>query len=334
MRGFFHRQGKFQPILIDDERPDQQIPEDLWVKCPKCDDLIYSKELLDNNRVCPKCSHHFRMRARERIAFLADPDSFEEWDASLRPEDPLQFSDGSGPYLDKLRKTQKKSGEPEALVTGRATIDDQPFALAVCDFDFLGASMGSVFGEKFVRAAERCAADGIPLLSVNASGGARMHEGIFSLMQMPKTIASLSRLGTARVPHISLLTDPCYGGVTASYATVADIVMAEPRALIGFAGPRVIEQITKQKLPEGFQTAEFLLEHGMIDLIVDRASLRSTVSTLIGHYARARETRREPVVEELEETSEPIEPTAKPAVTFAPANFTRPNGGLEATTNG
>jgi acetyl-CoA carboxylase carboxyl transferase subunit beta len=323
MRGFFHRQGKFQPVLTDDERPDQQIPEDLWVKCPKCNDLIYSKELLDNNRVCPKCSHHFRMRARERIALLADPDSFEEWDASLRPEDPLQFTDGSGSYPDKLRKTQKKTGELEALVTGRATIDGQPFALAVCDFNFLGASMGSVFGEKFVRAAERCAGDGIPLLSVNASGGARMHEGIFSLMQMPKTIASLSRLGAARVPHISLLTDPCYGGVTASYATVADVVMAEPRALIGFAGPRVIEQITKQKLPEGFQTAEFLLEHGMIDVIVDRASLRTTVSTLVGHYARACEARREPIA-----------PTVKPAASFAPTNIARHNGGLEATTNG
>jgi acetyl-CoA carboxylase carboxyl transferase subunit beta len=338
MRGFFHRQGKFQPVLTDDERPDQQIPEDLWVKCPKCNDLIYSKELQDNNRVCPKCSHHFRLRARERIALLADPDSFEEWDAGLRPEDPLNFSDGSGSYPDKLRNTQKKSGEPEALVTGRATIDGQSFALAVCDFDFLGASMGSVFGEKFVRAAERCADQGLPLLSVNASGGARMHEGIFSLMQMPKTIAALSRLGAARVPHISLLTDPCYGGVTASYATVADVVMAEPRAQIGFAGARVIEQITKQKLPEGFQTAEFLLEHGMIDLIVDRTSLRATVSTLIGHYARAGDARRAPVVEEepIVAPAKPAKPArpakpAKAAVEFAPATIPPPNGGLEAT---
>jgi acetyl-CoA carboxylase carboxyl transferase subunit beta len=334
MRGFFHRQGKFQPILPDDERPDQQIPEDLWVKCPKCGELIYSKELHDNLRVCPKCSHHLRMRARERISFLADPDSFEEWDAGLRPEDPLQFADGSGAYPEKLRRTQKKSGEPEALVTGQATIDDQPFALAVCDFEFLGASMGSVFGEKFARAAERCASQGIPLLSVNASGGARMHEGIFSLMQMAKTIASLSRLGEARVPHISLLTDPCYGGVTASYATVADIVMAEPGALIGFAGPRVIEQITKQKLPDGFQTAEFLLEHGMIDLIVDRSSLRSTVSTLIGHYTRASQPALVVETEQPEQPAPQEETPAVPVARFSTANLPRFNGGLEATTDG
>jgi acetyl-CoA carboxylase carboxyl transferase subunit beta len=333
MRGFFHRQGKFQPILIDDERPDQQIPEDLWVKCPKCGELIYSKELLDNNRVCPKCSHHLRMRARERIAVLADPDSFEEWDAGLRPEDPLQFADGSGTYPDKLRRTQKKSGEPEALITGGATIDGMPFALAVCDFDFLGASMGSVFGEKFARAAERCAAQGMPLLSVNASGGARMHEGIFSLMQMAKTIASLSRLGEARVPHISLLTDPCYGGVTASYATVADIVMAEPGALIGFAGPRVIEQITKQKLPDGFQTAEFLLEHGMIDLIVERSSLRSTVATVVSHYARACQGPRVEAVEQPEEPAQKAPPVVR-ATSFSAAELPRFNGGLEAATDG
>ncbi|MGH2530847.1 MAG: acetyl-CoA carboxylase, carboxyltransferase subunit beta [Thermomicrobiales bacterium] len=287
MRGFFHRQGKFQPVAIDDERPDQQIPEDLWVKCPNCNELVYSKELQHNHQVCPKCGHHFRMGARERIAFLADDESFEEWDADLRPEDPLDFADGSGPYPDKLRRTQQKSGELEALVAGAATVDGLPLALVVADFAFLGASMGSVFGEKLTRAAERCAERRIPLLTVNASGGARMHEGLFSLMQMAKTIAGLTRLAEARVPHLSLLTDPCYGGVTASYATVADVIMAEPAALIGFAGPRVIEQITKQKLPEGFQTAEFLLEHGMIDLIVERGSLRTTLVTLLGHYGRA-----------------------------------------------
>jgi acetyl-CoA carboxylase carboxyl transferase subunit beta len=336
MRGFFHRQGKFQPILLDDERPDQQIPEDLWVKCPKCGELIYSKELQDNLRVCPKCTHHMRMRARDRIAALVDVDSFDEWDAGLRPEDPLHFADDSGTYPDKLRRTQKKSGEPEALVSGQATIDGMPFAITVCDFDFLGASMGSVFGEKFARAAERCTAQGIPLLSVNASGGARMHEGIFSLMQMAKTIASLSRLGSARVPHISLLTDPCYGGVTASYATVADVVMAEPGALIGFAGPRVIEQITKQKLPEGFQTAEFLLEHGMIDLIVDRSTLRSTVSTLIGHYARASQPASVEVTAPFKMPQPLAEKNVTPAVPVAhfPTEMPRFNGGLEATPDG
>jgi acetyl-CoA carboxylase carboxyl transferase subunit beta len=260
------------------------------VKCPKCKELIYSKELQHNDRVCPKCSYHFRLRARERIAELADEGSFQEWDAGLQPEDPLHFADGSGPYERKLQSTQEKSGEAEALVTGLATIEGRLVALAVCDFDFLGASMGSVFGEKLARAAERCCETGTPLLTVNASGGARMHEGLFSLMQMAKTVSALARLGRARVPHLSLLTDPCYGGVTASYATVADVVMAEPGALIGFAGPRVIEQITKQKLPEGFQTAEFLLAHGMIDLIVERPVLRQTLVRLLDHYGRARGT--------------------------------------------
>jgi len=288
MRGIFHRGGKFQPLPTDDERPDQQIPGGLWVKCPKCNELIYSKELQHNDRVCPKCSYHFRLRARERIADLADTGSFIEWDAGLQPEDPLHFADGSGPYERKLRSIQEKSRETEALITGQATLDGRAIVLAVCDFDFLGASMGSVFGEKLVRAAERAGESGTPLLTVNASGGARMHEGLFSLMQMAKTVAAFARLGRARVPHLSLLTDPCYGGVTASYATVADVVMAEPGALIGFAGPRVIEQITKQKLPEGFQTAEFLLDHGMIDLIVERASLRTTLVRLLDHYGRAR----------------------------------------------
>jgi acetyl-CoA carboxylase carboxyl transferase subunit beta len=288
MRGFFHRGGKFQPLPSDDERPDYQVPGDLWVKCPKCKELIYTKELQHNDRVCPKCGYHFRLRARERIASLIDEGSFAEWDAGVQPEDPLHFADGSGPYDRKLRSTQEKSGEAEALVSGRATIDGRPVVLAVCDFEFLGASMGSVFGEKLARAAERCCESGTPLLTVNASGGARMHEGLFSLMQMAKTVSALARLGRARVPHLSLLTDPCYGGVTASYATVADVVMAEPGALIGFAGPRVIEQITKQKLPEGFQTAEFLLAHGMIDLIVERPALRSTLVCLLDHYGRVR----------------------------------------------
>ncbi len=288
MRSFFHRQGKFQPVSADDERADQQIPDDLWVKCPDCKELLYSKELRRNARVCPRCDHHFRLRARERVFLLADDGSFIEWDTELRPEDPLDFVDGGGPYTDKLRRTRTKSGETEALVTGRATVGGHPVGLAVCDFDFLGASMGSVFGEKLARAAERCTKGGMPLLTVSASGGARMHEGIFSLMQMAKTVAALARLGRAGVPHLALLTDPCYGGVTASYATVADVVLAEPKALIGFAGPRVIEQITKQKLPEGFQTAEFLLEHGMVDLIVTRPALRATLCSLLGHYAGAR----------------------------------------------
>jgi acetyl-CoA carboxylase carboxyl transferase subunit beta len=286
MRGFFHRHGKFQPVPTDEDRLEQQIPEDLWVKCPRCQELLYSKELQNNDRVCPKCGYHFRLRARERIALLVG-ETFEEWDAHIYPEDPLGFVDGGGAYGAKLTQTEAKTGEVEALVTGRATLDGRPLALAVCDFEFLGASMGSVFGEKLVRAAERCAREGLPLLTISSSGGARMHEGLFSLMQMAKTVAAFARLGRARVPHLALLVDPCYGGVTASYATVADIILAEPGAQIGFAGPRIIEQITKQKLPDGFQTAEFLLEHGMIDAIVERSVMGSFIATLLDHYARS-----------------------------------------------
>ena len=286
MRDFFQRRGKFRPNAREDERAEVQIPEDLWSKCPKCDELIYARELMRSDSVCPKCGYHFRLRARERIAHVTDLDSFVEWDAAVQPLDPLSFVDEGGPYDRKLEQTQIKSGEPEALVVGRATIAGLPVAIAVSDFEFLGASMGSVYGEKLVRAIERAAEQRLPLVTVSSSGGARMHEGLFSLMQMAKTVSALARLGRERVPHIALLADPCYGGVTASYATVADIILAEPGALIGFAGPRVIEQITRQKLPEGFQTAEFLLEHGMIDRIVPRGELPETLGALLRHYAR------------------------------------------------
>jgi acetyl-CoA carboxylase carboxyl transferase subunit beta len=290
MRDFFQRRGKFRPQTADDERGGQQIPEDLWSKCPKCGELIYSRELERNASVCPKCSFHFRLRARERIESLVDTASFVEWDAFLFPQDPLGFSDGAGPYDEKLAQIQQKSGETEALITGLATIAERPLALAVSDFEFLGASMGSVFGEKLVRAIERATGSGYPLVTVSSSGGARMHEGLFSLMQMAKTVAALSRLGRAGLPHVAVLADPCYGGVTASYATIADVLIAEPGALIGFAGPRVIEQITRQKLPDGFQTAEFLLEHGMIDMIVPRAELPEVLGTVLGHYALSAQT--------------------------------------------
>ena len=305
MRSFFQRGDKFQPLQGDDERPDQEIPGGLWVKCPRCGELIYNVELEHSLRVCPKCGYHHRLRARARLALLTDGDSFREWDADLNPADPLDFKDGSGSYSEKLHKTQRRSGEVESLVTGRADIEGLPVAIAVADFDFLGASMGSVFGEKLVRAVERAVEEELPVLTVNSSGGARMHEGFFSLMQMAKTISGMRRLGEAKLPHISLLTDPCYGGVTASYATVADVILAEPGALVGFAGPRVIEQITKQKLPEGFQTAEFLLEHGMIDLIVERPSLRSTLRQLLTHYRRATHPAEQPaVLEQLVVTAE------------------------------
>lgn len=284
MRNFFQRQGKFKPRGSGDEREDQSIPEDLWVKCPSCGELIYSRELDRNAQVCPKCNHHFQLRARQRIELLADPGSFREWDTDLRPEDPLQFVDGKGPYHEKLVKTQRKTGENEALIAGYCTLDGRPLAIVVADWDFLGASMGSVWGEKMSRAIERAIAQQIPVLTVNASGGARMHEGLFSLMQMAKTVAGFDLLGKAGLPHFSLLVDPCYGGVTASYATVADVILAEPGAKIGFAGQRVIEQAIKQKLPKEFQTAEFMLEHGTIDLIADRQGLKQTVVTLVDLY--------------------------------------------------
>lgn len=287
MRSILHRGKKFQPLTANDERSDKQIPDNLWRKCPGCGDLVYSVELENNMSVCPKCDYHFRLSARARIDQLLDPDTFEEWDSEVFPTDPLEFFDGSGSYADKLEKTQTKTGEHEALITGHGTVEGRRIVIAVADFAFMGASMGSVFGEKVTRAAERCAREGDPLLTINASGGARMHEGLFSLMQMAKTVAAFSRMGEARVPHLSLLVDPCYGGVTASYATVADIIMAEPGALIGFAGPRVIEQITKQKLPEGFQTSEFLLDHGMVDFIVSRPDLRSRLTVLLDHFANA-----------------------------------------------
>ena len=298
MRSFFNRQNKFQPRADDTTAADQQIPDDLWVKCPTCGELLYSRELRQNARVCPKCGYHFRLRARERIFLLADDGTFREWDAELRPEDPLHFVDGTGSYEKKVASSSRKAREPEALITGRVSIGGHEVGLAVCDFDFMGASMGSVFGEKFVRATERCLALRMPLLTVSASGGARMHEGMFSLMQMAKTVAALGRLRRAGLPHLSLLTDPCYGGVTASYATVADVIVAEPGAMIGFSGPRVIEQITKQKLPEGFQTAEFFLDHGMIDQIVARPELRGTIVTLLGLYATAAARMRPPLADD------------------------------------
>jgi acetyl-CoA carboxylase carboxyl transferase subunit beta len=325
MRNFFQRQGKFRPLFRGDERGkdgDKQIPEDLWVKCPKCSELLYSRECERNGRVCPKCGHHFRLRARERIDLLVDEDSFEEWDTGLVSQDPLQFVDGQGPYIEKLEKTRKKTGETESLITGGATINGRPFAIVVAEFNFLGASMGSVWGEKLARAVERAVEEGLPVLTINASGGARMHEGLFSLMQMAKSIAAFHRLGTNRLPHFSLLVDPCYGGVPASYATVADVMLAEPGALIGFAGQRVIEQVTRQKLPEGFQTAEFLLEHGMIDQIVDRNALRETLTRLSDHYVQRSigtgTYYAKGLVTELPTTSDGIEASAVAAATASP----------------
>jgi acetyl-CoA carboxylase carboxyl transferase subunit beta len=263
----------------------RDVPDNLWIKCPQCGELIYEKEFERTAKVCQKCQYHFRLTARERIAQVADPGSFVEHDAGLRPADPLDFASGAETYREKLAQAQAKTGLAEALVAGSVRIGGLPAEVAVADFSFLGASMGSVFGEKIARAADRARARRVPLLTVSASGGARMHEGTFSLMQMAKTSAALAELSAAALPHIALLTDPCFGGVTASYATQADVILAEPGAKIGFAGPRVIEQTIRQKLPEGFQTAEFLLQHGMLDAIVPRRELPGFLATLLSLYS-------------------------------------------------
>lgn len=282
MRELFRRQPKFKPAEGADGA---DLPEDLFFKCSHCKQLNYGKEFQESLKVCQHCSFHTRLTAPERIAMLLDPDSFQEWDPGLCADDPLEFVAGppgkEESYRAKIENYRRKSGLPEMVVTGAGQIKEQPLAIVVSDFAFLGASMGSVYGEKMARAAERATEQGLPLLTISASGGARMYEGLFSLMQMAKTTGALRRLSAARLPHLSLLTDPCYGGVTASYATVADIVLAEPGARIGFAGQRVIEQTIRQKLPEGFQTAEFMLEHGLLDLVVPRRELRDTIGTLL-----------------------------------------------------
>ncbi|GAB4216470.1 MAG: acetyl-CoA carboxylase, carboxyltransferase subunit beta [Roseiflexaceae bacterium] len=262
------------------------VPDDLWVKCQSCRELIYRRQMEENLKVCPRCGTHLRLRAREWLALL-DEGSFEEHDADLRPDDPLHFTTPEGSYASKLADAQARSGETDVVVGGLGCIDGRPLSVAVCDFGFIGGSMGSVFGEKMTRAAERALELGLPLLTINCSGGARMQEGVIALMQMAKISMALSRLAEARLPHFALLVDPCYGGVTASYASVADVIIAEPGASIGFAGKRVIEQTIRQKLPADFQTAEFMLEHGMVDLVTPRAELRPTLARLLRLYDRS-----------------------------------------------
>lgn len=257
-----------------------KVPEGLWVKCNSCKEIIYRKEVDRNLKVCPKCNYHFRISSRERMALLADNGTFSEFGEDLVSRDPLKFKDQIS-YKDRLKDSQKKTSIKEAAVAGRALMGNRPVMLVVLDFSFMGGSMGSVVGEKFVLAAERAAEERIPLISVASSGGARMHEGIVSLMQMARTSASVARFKESGMPYISILADPTFGGVSASFAMLGDIIIAEPKSLIGFAGPRVIEQTIKQQLPENFQTAEFLLEHGMIDMIVNRKDLKQTIITLL-----------------------------------------------------
>ena len=266
----------------EESRKRPKAAEGLWLKCNHCREIIYRKEVDRNNKVCPKCDYHFPISVQERIALLVDLGSFKEWEADLAPQDPLSFSD-SRTYRERLASQQEKTGRKDAMVIGEGAINGRRIALSVFDFGFMGGSMGSVVGEKICRAADRALDARMPLVLVTTSGGARMQEGILSLMQMAKTSAAVARLSEAKVPFIAILADPTFGGVTASVAMLGDVIISEPKALIGFAGPRVIEQTIKQQLPEGFQRAEFLLEHGMIDAIVERKHLKETLSTLLSH---------------------------------------------------
>ncbi len=256
------------------------LPEGLWSKCPTCEAVLYATDLAKNCNVCPKCGHHNRLDSRARIELLLDAEGRSEIGSEVLPVDSLLFKD-SRPYPERLRDATAATGETDALVVVRGSIRTLPVVIAVFEFDFMGGSMGSVLGERFVRGVQAAVDHAVPFICVTASGGARMQEGLFSLMQMAKTTAVLTRLGQARLPFISVLTDPTMGGVSASFAFIGDIVIAEPGALIGFAGPRVIEQTVRETLPEGFQRSEFLLEKGAIDLIVDRREIRDRLAGLL-----------------------------------------------------
>ncbi|PYS97265.1 MAG: acetyl-CoA carboxylase carboxyl transferase subunit beta [Acidobacteria bacterium] len=258
-----------QPV----ENRRMQVPEGLWVKCNSCKEIIYKKEVLRNSNVCPKCNYHFRISARERLAALFDEGRYQEVDTDIYSIDPLRFRDVK-PYKDRLREYRERTGLNDAVINARGTMGGFQVTLSVMEYGFMGGSMGSAVGEKVTRAVERSLDERIPLVVISCSGGARMQEGALSLMQMAKIAAALGKLHEAGIPYISVLTDPTAGGVTASYAMLGDLNIAEPKALIGFAGPRVIEQTIREKLPEGFQRSEFLLEHGMLDFIVERREMR------------------------------------------------------------
>lgn len=271
-----------QPKAIRKERLRSPVPEGLWSKCEGCKEAIYARELERNLHVCPKCGFHSRLDAWQRIGILLDDAEPRELFAGLRSADPLQFKD-TKKYRDRLKAYQASAGNRDAVVVVEGNLEGVPIVLAVMQYPFMGGSMGSVVGEKITRAAEAALASRRPLIVVSASGGARMQEGVLSLMQMAKISAALSRLSTARIPYLSILTDPTTGGVTASFAMLGDINLAEPGALIGFAGPRVIQQTIRQDLPEGFQRSEFLLKHGFLDFVVPREAMKSTVARCLRH---------------------------------------------------
>ncbi|MDH4476683.1 MAG: acetyl-CoA carboxylase, carboxyltransferase subunit beta [Verrucomicrobiaceae bacterium] len=276
--GFFKKR-----TLADLGEKKKDMPEGLWIKCPSCGESLFQEALLKNLRVCTQCDYHFTISAPERLASLVDDGSFQEMDTQLDSVDSLGFKG----YLDKVKAYQAKTGLQEAVVTGRATIEGIPVLLAIMDFRFLGASMGSVVGEKITRAIEAATAERKPVIVFSASGGARMHEGILSLMQMAKTSGALARHSQACLPYFSVLTHPTTGGVTASFATLGDIIIAEPKCMIGFAGPRVVKETTHADLPPGFQTAEFMLQHGLVDQIVARKDMRPTLGKLLRYTTNA-----------------------------------------------
>jgi len=262
------------------EQKKSRVPNNIWIKCNNCQEIIYRREVENNANVCPKCNYHFRISARERLQSLYDERKYAEFDGEVESTDPLKFID-TKKYKDRLRDYQKKSGEKEAVLNSYGDINGMPVIISAMEYNFMGGSMGSAVGEKITRAIEAALQKKVPLLIISCSGGARMQEGILSLMQMAKISAALARLHEEGIPYLSILTDPTTGGVTASFAMLGDMNIAEPKALIGFAGPRVIEQTIKQKLPEGFQRSEFLLEHGMLDMVVERKDLKQMVTTLI-----------------------------------------------------
>jgi acetyl-CoA carboxylase carboxyl transferase subunit beta len=271
---------KIIPSRIKTERRTRSVPEGLWIKCPACDAVLYRAEIERNLQVCPKCSHHMRIEARDRLERFLDEGSGVEIAGEVEPEDPLKFRDNKK-YRDRLTVAQKTVGEKDAMIVLAGTLHGMELVACAFEFRFLGGSMGSVVGERFTRGAEHCLEHGLPLVCFSSSGGARMQEGLLSLLQMSKTSAVLARMAQARLPYVSVLTDPTTGGVSASLAMLGDLNIAEPRALIGFAGPRVIEQTVRETLPEGFQRSEFLLDHGAIDLIVDRRELRDRIAALL-----------------------------------------------------
>ncbi len=271
------------PSRISTEKRSKSVPEGVWIKCEVCDAQLYRNELERNLHVCPKCDHHIRIGARKRLATFLDPEGQKELGAGLEPEDPLKFRD-SKRYRDRLVQAQKKTGEKDALVSVTGTLHGRPVVVCAFEFAFMGGSMGSVVGERFSRAAQHAADNNMPLISFAASGGARMQEALFSLLQMAKTSAALARLGALGIPYISVMTDPTTGGVSASLAMLGDVNIAEPNALIGFAGPRVIAQTVGQSLPEGFQRSEFLLDHGAIDMILDRRQMRNAIADLLAKF--------------------------------------------------